>query len=213
MLSALYGLIRADEGEIYIDGTKTVIHSVKDALKNGICFLTDDRKDAGILPLMSVEENLTIMSIRNLKKKLKFYISERDEHKQLDEMTRSMSIKYADAKQKIAYLSGGNQQKVLLGRNLLLHNKIFIMLEPTRGIDVGAKEEIYRLLRQLADQGMGILAVFSDMNELIKVCDRTLVFWQGKITGDLRRSEFDKERILFCATGKGGGEDDEIEKE
>ena len=213
MLSALYGLIRADEGEIYIDGTKTVIHSVKDALKNGICFLTDDRKDAGILPLMSVEENLTIMSIRNLKKKLKFYISERDEHKQLDEMTRSMSIKYADAKQKIAYLSGGNQQKVLLGRNLLLHNKIFIMLEPTRGIDVGAKEEIYRLLRQLADQGMGILEVFSDMNELIKVCDRTLVFWQGKITGDLRRSEFDKERILFCATGKGGGEDDEIEKE
>lgn len=212
MLSALYGLIQADEGEIYIDGEKTVIHSVRDALKKGICFLTDDRKEAGIFPLMSVEENLTIMSIRNLKKKLGFYISPHDEHQQLDQMTKNMSIKFAEAKQRISFLSGGNQQKVLIGRNLLLNNKVFIMLEPTRGIDVGAKEEIYRLLRQLADQGMGILAVFSDMNELMKVCDRTLVFWEGKVTGNIRRSKFDKERILSCATGKRGEENCETEK-
>ena len=117
-------------------------------------------------------------------------------------MTDFMAIKYANPKQKISYLSGGNQQKALLGRDLLLDNRVFIMLEPTRGIDVGATEEIYNLLSELAQNGMGIIAVFSDMNELIKVCDRVIVFCDGRVTGGLTRDEFNKERILTFASGK-----------
>lgn len=196
MLSSVYGLIKYDSGEVILSGEKIGIRNPRDAIRNGICFLTDDRKDAGLFPLMSVEENITIMSINNLEKKLGFYISPSDERVQLEQMTDYMKIKFARPDQKISYLSGGNQQKVLLGRGLLLNNEIFIMLEPTRGIDVGAKEEIYDLLHELAKKGMGIIAVFSDMNELIKVCDRVLAFWDGKVVGELGREEFDKERIL-----------------
>ena len=152
---------------------------------------------------MSVQENMTMISIRNLRKKLGFYLRSQDELEQLNTMAGVMNIKYAEPSQKITFLSGGNQQKVLLGRNLLLQNKVFIMLEPTRGIDVGAKEEIYKLLRRLTQEGMGVLAVFSDMNELIQVCDRALVFWQGRITGEIEREEFNKEKILSYAAGKG----------
>ena len=204
MLSALYGLIKADSGQVWLDGEQIQIKSVKDALHKGICFLTDDRKESGIFPLMSVQENMTMISIRNLKKKLGFYLRAQDELAQLNTMTEIMNIKYSDPSQKISFLSGGNQQKVLLGRNLLLQNKVFIMLEPARGIDVGAKEEIYKFLHQLTEQGMGVLAVFSDMNELIQVCDRALVFWQGRITGDIKSEDFNKEKILSHAAGRGG---------
>lgn len=202
VLSAIYGLYSYDSGSVLLEGKKVHFKSSKEAIQSGICFLTDDRKDSGIFPRMSVEENMTIMSIRNLKKKFGFYINPADEGKQREKMTKFMSIKYATPKQKISYLSGGNQQKVLLGRDLLLDNKIFIMLEPTRGIDVGAKEEIYNLLYELAKEGMGIIAVFSDMNELIRVCDRAVVFCDGKVTGTLTKEEFNKEKILTFAAGK-----------
>lgn len=202
VLSAIYGLFQYDSGRVLLDGKEIKIRNPREAIKMGICFLTDDRKDAGLLPLMSVQENMTIMSINKLKRKLGFYIDPKDEHEQLRRMTEYMNIKYANPSQEISYLSGGNQQKVLLGRSLLVENKIFIMLEPTRGIDVGAKEEIYDLLHELAQRGMGIIAVFSDLNELIKVCDRTIVFWDGKVTGSLTREEFNKERILSYAAGK-----------
>lgn len=202
VLSAVYGLLKYDSGSIRVEGKPVRFKNPRQAIEHGICFLTDDRKDAGILPLMSVEENITIMSIRSLQKKLGFYIRPSDENEQLRKMTDYMAIKYARPDQKISFLSGGNQQKVLLGRDLLLENKIFIMLEPTRGIDVGAKEEIYNLLYQLAQQGMAIIAVFSDMNELIRVCDRTIVFYEGRITGGLERKDFNKEKIMAFAAGK-----------
>jgi ABC-type sugar transport system ATPase subunit len=203
VLSAIYGLFGYDSGKVLLEGKEVCFKNPREAIEHGVCFLTDDRKDAGIFPQMSVEENITIMSIRNLKKKWGFYIDPKDEAGQLQKMTRYMNIKYAKPEQKISYLSGGNQQKVLLGRDLLLDNKVFIMLEPTRGIDVGAREEIYNLLYQLAKEGMGIIAVFSDMNELIRVCDRAVVFCDGRITGSLTKEEFNKERILTYAAGKG----------
>lgn len=203
VLSAIYGLFGYDSGKVFLEGKEVRFKNSGEAIEQGICFLTDDRKDAGIFPRMSVEENITIMSIRHMKKKWGFYISPSQEAGQLKKMTEFMNIKYARPEQKISYLSGGNQQKVLLGRDLLLDNKIFIMLEPTRGIDVGAREEIYSLLYQLARDGMGIIAVFSDMNELIRVCDRAVVFCDGRITGSLTKEEFNKEKILTYAAGKG----------
>ena len=202
VLQAVYGLFRYDSGQVFLDGEEVSFKNPQDAIEHGICFLTDDRKDKGILPMMSVEENVTLISIRNLKKKFGFYLDPKSEQEQLQKMTDYMAIKYAHPKQKISYLSGGNQQKVLLGRDLLLDHKVFIMLEPTRGIDVGAKEEIYNLLSELAGKGMGIIAVFSDMNELIRVCDRVVVFCDGGVTGGLTREEFNKERILTYASGK-----------
>ena len=197
----IYGLIKPDSGRILLDGKEVKIRTPLDAVKNGINYITDDRKDAGIFPLMSVRQNTTMMSIRNLKKKAGFYLDPKEEMKDLEKMTNYMSIKYDNEGQKISYLSGGNQQKVLLGRDLLLDTKVFIMREPTRGIDVGAKEEIYKLLYQLASEGMGILAIFSDMNELIKVSDRVIAIWDGRMSGEISREEFTKEQILTMSAG------------
>ena len=206
MLAALYGLYQRDKGEVFMEGHPVNINSPVDAISHGICFLTDDRKDEGLLPLMSVQDNLTVMSIKELKKRLGLFLRPKDEREQLDSMGAWLKLKYAWPGQRISYLSGGNQQKVILGRNLLLENKVFIMLEPTRGIDVGAKEEIYQLLFKLAGRGMGIIAVFSDLTELIRVCDRAIVFFNGRISGELTREELDRERLLSLATGNVTGD-------
>lgn len=210
VVDTIYGLIRPDSGRVLIEGKEVKIRNPLDAVRYGINYITDDRKDAGIFPLMSVRQNTTIMSIRNLKKKAGFYIDPKSEMEELGKMTDYMAIKYDHEGQKISYLSGGNQQKVLLSRDLLLDTKVFIMREPTRGIDVGAKEEIYKLLYQLASQGLGILAIFSDMNELIKVSDRVIAIWDGRTSGEISRAEFTKGAILSMSAGVKTETDDSV---
>jgi ABC-type sugar transport system ATPase subunit len=200
ILEAIYGLIMIDSGEIDLEGTPLNMKSPKHTMNQGVAFLTNDRKNAGIFEQMSVKENLSINILSKLCKFV-FHLDEKKEKELLSKYTKFMNIKYADESQQIMFLSGGNQQKVLLSRAIAAECKVLLLLEPTRGIDVGAKAEIYELLHQLAKSGVAIVVVSSELSEIISVCDRTLVVWQGEITGELEKSEMTEEAIMMLATG------------
>ena len=204
---SLYGLIRPDNGKAILDG-KTVmdiangvndIASPSAAIGHGIGYVTEDRKNAGIFASMSVRENLTASILKTLSSL--GIISAEKEQALLDKYTKSMNMKYATPAQPISGLSGGNQQKFVLSRALATNCHVLILLEPTRGIDVGAKSEIYDLLKELAQNGMAILMVSSELAELIANCHRIAVIFQGRQTGLLQQDDFDQELIMQCATG------------
>lgn len=199
IVKAIYGLSRRDGGRLLLKGKEIRIKNPAAAISEGIGFVTEDRKDSGIFALMTVRENITINILRRLSR---FgLISSAREQERLDLYTKSMNMKYADEMQRIMYLSGGNQQKFILARTLAADCEVLIMLEPTRGIDVGAKAEIYTLLSGLAEKGIAILVVSSELPEIMSVCHRTLVVFQGRITGNIVREEMDENLIMRCATG------------
>lgn len=198
---AIYGLIKRDSGELNIDGKKTNIKNTIDALKYGIAFVTEDRKESGILHEMTVKENTSINIIKKLCNLLGTYININKEKELLVKYTKFMNMRYANENQKMIDLSGGNQQKIVLARALAAETKILILIEPTRGIDVGAKSEIYTLLGELTKTGMAIILISSELPELISISKRILVIWQGKITGELTGTDIDENNIMLCATG------------
>lgn len=199
IVKTIYGLVHADSGDIYLNGKKINPKSPLDAINQGIGFVTENRKSSGIFGLMSVRENITINILKRISKL--FLISREKEQTLLEHYTNKMSMKYSGYYQRINGLSGGNQQKFLLARALVSDCKVLIMLEPTRGIDVGAKAEIYALLEDLAKQGMAILIVSSELPEIISNCHRTLAVFQGKINGDIPKELMEESFILQCATG------------
>jgi len=196
---AIYGLRRTDTGSITVDGKEAIIRRPSDAIRYGIGFVTEDRKDSGVLALMSVRENITINILR-LISRFRF-ISARKEQEILTKYTQRMNMKYSGETQRIMNLSGGNQQKFVLARALAADCKVLILCEPTRGIDVGAKAEIYRLLSDLAEQGYAILIISSELPEIISICYRALVVHRGRITGDINHAEMNENLIMRCATG------------
>jgi ABC-type sugar transport system ATPase subunit len=201
LLKALYGLVSVDSGEIRVGGKTVRIASPKDAIGLGIGFVTEDRKDSGIFPLMSVRENVSLNVIHRLTRAAGTYIDIRSERALLAEYTRFLNLRYASEAQQAMYLSGGNQQKIVLSRALATECKILLLLEPTRGIDVGTKVEIYQLLGELSRKGIALIIVSSDLPELIAVSSRVLVVWQGRITGELMGADIEENTIMQCATG------------
>ena len=196
---AVYGLMQHDSGTMTLLGEEVDIKTPTQAIARGLGYVTEDRKDSGIFALMTVQENITINILRRLTKWR--LISEEKERELLDTYTKTMNMKYADETQRIMFLSGGNQQKFILARALASECRVLIMQEPTRGIDVGAKAEIYTLLSQLAQKGLAILVISSELPEIMSICHRTLVVFQGKVTGNIARDEMDEELIMRCATG------------
>jgi len=191
--------MQPDSGEILLHGKPISPKSPSEALKLHIGYVTEDRKNSGIFGLMTVRENLTISVLKSLSK---FgIISGKAEQKLLDEYTKRMNMKYSNAFQRINSLSGGNQQKFLLARALARGCEVLIMLEPTRGIDVGAKAEIYAMLEELAKQGLAIIVVSSELPEIISICHRTLTIFQGTLTGDIPKEKMEEAFIMQCATG------------
>ncbi|MBR1813014.1 MAG: sugar ABC transporter ATP-binding protein [Lachnospiraceae bacterium] len=207
IVQSLYGLVHPDAGKVVLNGTTVVdmekgLNKLSTPLKanrQGIGYVTEDRKGSGIFALMNVRENLTISILDKLAKM--GLVHGKDEQELLNRYTEQMHMKYSGFKQRIGSLSGGNQQKFLLARALATGCRLLIMLEPTRGIDVGAKAEIYSLLEDLAKSGMSILMISSELPEIIGNCHRSLVIFQGKLTGVLDQSEFDETLIMQCATG------------
>lgn len=202
----LFGLVHADSGSISLNGSPIKIDSPSDAIRNRIMFSTDDRKNEGILPDMGVDENMTIAVLHKLCKGGNGLIDRKKEMEFVEEYTDYMQIKYASSSQHVLHLSGGNQQKVLLARSLLTDCEVLILMEPTRGIDVGAKSEIYNMLHQLAARGIAILMITSETQELITLCDRVIVIYQGKIGGILENDEtgmaaITEDNLMFCSTG------------
>jgi ABC-type sugar transport system ATPase subunit len=209
LVKALYGLVQYDSGEIRVGGRAVRIASPKDAIRLGIAFVTEDRKDAGIFPLMSVKENVSLNVIRRLTRLAGAYIDINRERALLREYTDFLNLRYVSEGQAAMYLSGGNQQKLVLSRALAAECGILLLLEPTRGIDVGAKAEIYQLLGELCRKGIALILVSSDLLELIAVSSRILVVWQGTITGELAGADIEENTIMQCATGSrrlAGGE-------
>jgi ribose transport system ATP-binding protein len=175
------------------------ILSPKDGVQNGIGLIPEDRKQQGTLLHMNIKENISFAYMKNLTGTLGI-ISDAKENKLSAEQIRSLKIKTPSSDQLVKNLSGGNQQKVVLAKWLLMESKILIFDEPTRGIDVGAKQEIYNLINELALMGKVIIMISSEMPELIGMSDRILVMAGGKITGELSKEETTQEKILELAS-------------
>lgn len=185
-------------GDVYIEGEKVNLRTPRDAINKGISFATEDRKGQGLVLLRSIGEN---MSLPLLKVLSKFgFMQNQMEQMRWEEQKERLKIKAPSCNTPASALSGGNQQKVILGRWLLTQPKLLILDEPTRGIDVGAKSEIYRLIDELASQGMAILVVSSEMPELIGLSDRIIAFCEGRVTGEFKRGEVTQEQLLWAAT-------------
>ena len=193
----IFGLDALEEGEILLEGKKYTPKNVTRAVKNKILMITEDRKKEGIIGVRSCRENITITSHNFRRGAL---INLKKEVKEATEMAEKLNVRFAGIETPIMSLSGGNQQKILLARWLMLDSKLLILDEPTRGIDVGAKLEIYNIMIDLAKKGYSILMISSEMPELIGVCDRIYVMNKGYITGCLEKSEFSQERIMQLAT-------------
>jgi inositol transport system ATP-binding protein len=196
---ALFGVVPATSGEIRIDGKPVVIRSPTQALAHRMAFLTEDRKDTGCFLLLDILANMDVAVLSQRYVKAGFVQSgelERD----CEEMSRKLRVKTPGMDEVIQNLSGGNQQKVLIGRWLLTQPKILILDEPTRGIDVGAKAEIHRLVSQLAGQGVAVLMISSEMPEVLGMSDRVMVMHEGRMTGIVDRQDADQVRIMELAS-------------
>lgn len=198
-MECVYGMHSSKiSGDIFIEGEKVQLKSPEQALKSGIAFATEDRKGTGIIPLRSIGENMSLpllkyfsrLGIMNLKK----------EQKQWEKQMIDMSVKAPSYKTLVKNLSGGNQQKVIIGRCLMVNPKLLLLDEPTRGIDVGAKQEIYHLVNKLAEQGMAIIVISSELPEVIGMSDRIVTFCEGNLTGEFAKEEASQEKLLDAAT-------------
>lgn len=199
VMETLFGMARADSGEVLIDGVPVNIDSPSTAIEKGMAFLTEDRKKSGLFLVLSVLENMSIVNMPEYSSKGGF-VSHVQMAQDCMEQIRRLNIKTPTMDQIINNLSGGNQQKVLIARWLLAQPKILILDEPTRGIDVGAKAEIYRLISELANRGVAVIMVSSELPEILGMSDRVMVMHEGRITGILNKEEADQETIMSLAS-------------
>lgn len=196
---AIFGVDRIDSGTISIDGEKINIKNPAMALEQGIVYITEDRKGNGGFFDMSISDNITIST---MKKWSKYGVVHRLKEKSVVmELVKKLSVKSSDIQQSLGELSGGNQQKVMFARGLLTNAKIVIIDEPTRGVDVGTKTEIYKIVRAIAEEGKAVIMISSELPEIIGMSDKILVMHNGKIAGTLDSTEVTEERILSFATG------------
>ncbi|WP_373899363.1 sugar ABC transporter ATP-binding protein [Haloimpatiens sp. FM7315] len=200
LFKAIFGAYKKDSGEVFVEGKKVHIKTPKDAIKNGICYLSEDRKKEGLILGMSVGGNMTLANLKNYENSLKV-IDKKKEREDIDKYIEKLSVKTPSKEQLIKNLSGGNQQKAILAKWIMLSPKVLIIDEPTRGIDVGAKKEIYDVLNELKKSGKAIIMISSDMPEVLGISDRIAVMHEGKITGELNREKANQEIIMKYAVG------------
>ena len=205
-MEAIFGAVPKTSGEILLEGKRLTIHTPYDALKNGIGLVTENRRETGFFQNFSNKRNISIAS---LLKKSKFggvcgLIQEKNEKEMAEKAKLDLQIKWAGDAQLTKNLSGGNQQKVILGKWISAGVKVLIFDEPTKGIDVGTKSEIYKMMRRLAENGIIVIVVSSEMPELLAVCDRIMVMAEGKVRGEFDIAEATEEKLAMLATGNGG---------
>lgn len=199
VMESLFGMHPADSGDIFIEGLPVKIDSPSKAIEQGLAFLTEDRKKSGLFLVLSVVENMSIVNLSEYINK-KGFVSHGQMAQDCMEQIKKLNIKTPTMDQIINNLSGGNQQKVLIARWLLAQPKILILDEPTRGIDVGAKSEIYRLISELANRGVAIILVSSELPEILGMSDRVMVMHGGHITGILDKQDASQEKIMALAS-------------
>lgn len=196
---AIFGADSISEGDIFIKGKKTKIKSPLDAIRNGIGLIPEDRKREGLMLQHSIEANISLVVIQSLSDAL--FINRKRERELLDREIEMLNIKLQSVKQPAESLSGGNQQKIVLAKWLATECDILIFDEPTRGIDVGAKKEIYEFLFDLKKQGKSIILISSEMSEILNLSDRILVMYEGRLTGEIDYKEATQEKVMSKASG------------
>lgn len=199
LLLALFGVLRDVEGDVLVGGQPAAIDSPRAAKRSGIdlAMVPEDRKSEGLMLPMSVRENLSLTVIESIA--VRGAISREAETAIVDAAMEKLRIKVGSVDDPVASLSGGNQQKVVIAKWLATEPKVLLLMDPTRGIDVGTKQELYRLLRQLADEGTAVLLYSTDYDELIGMCDRVLIMYQGAVTSELVGDEITEEAIVARA--------------
>lgn len=198
MLETVFGVRPARGGSIRVAGRPLLPQSPMDAIQAGIALVPEDRKKQGVILQMAVRDNISLASLR--RDQHSGFLNRKREQDLSSEMIQSLQIKTPNPDQFAQFLSGGNQQKVVLGKWLALRPKVLLLDEPTRGIDVGAKQEIYRLMENLSREGVAILFVSSELEEILGLSDRAIVMHEGRITGELARHELSEEAVLHLAT-------------
>ena len=198
LFEAIFGLRKLNSGKIILDGKELSVTSPKEAIKEGFAYLTEERRKSGIFSILPLVENTTISSLKDYR--YGPLLSSRKMVRTTREYIEKTKVKTPSEKTKILALSGGNQQKVILSRWLLTDPKVLLLDEPTRGIDVGAKYEIYKLIISLAQNGRGVIVVSSEMGELFGICDRLYVMSGGRISGELSVKEATQEKIMAMAS-------------
>ena len=194
---AIFGLDSFDGGEIILKGKKLKIRTPKDAIREGIGYVSEDRKSLGFIPELSVKQNISLSSILNYSKA--GFIDEKKEEKASSKIAQQLNIKASGLNQKVMNLSGGNQQKVVIAKVLMASPFLIILDEPTRGIDIGAKHEIYKLIRQLTDSGLAVIMISSELPEILGMSNRILILSKGKQKTILTQKEASQEKIMQYA--------------
>lgn len=200
LVETIFGMEKADGGQLLIDGRKVTIRSPKDAIRRGLAFISEDRKQVGLNLQGSIKDNMTLANLESYCNRFSV-IQKGAENKAADSLIKQFNIKVRSRNQVIHSLSGGNQQKVVIAKWISCKPKIIIMDEPTRGIDVGSKSEIHRLMGRLAAEGMAVIMISSELPEVIGMSDRVIVMHEGHLTGEFERDNIDQEKIMSCATG------------
>lgn len=200
LFNVLFGAHAAVNGRVLVEGKEALIRRPVDAIRYGLALVPEDRKSQGLILAMSVENNIGLAGLR-ANRGLAGFLNVTRERTDTLEMTKSLNIRTTSAQQIVRYLSGGNQQKVVLAKWLSLGPKVLLLDEPTRGIDIGAKQEIYRLMETLAENGVAVVFASGEMEEILGMSDRVLVMHEGQLMGQLSRDSLSEESIMQFATG------------
>jgi len=198
LVRTIFGASELTSGEIYVDGHSVNINSPIDAIANGIAHVPESRKEQGLFLSMSVKENILMAELKSHSKS--GVVNWKDVNATADRYIKDLSIKIATPEQPVSNLSGGNQQKTVIARWLSISPKVLLLDEPTRGVDIGAKTEIHKIVSKLADEGLAVLMISSELPEVLGISDRILVMSEGRLTGELSSEEATQEKIMYLAT-------------
>lgn len=195
LANAIFGVDKITQGKIYINNKHVIIDSPSKAIENGLGFITEDRKDTGLMLEMSIKDNASISSLKNFTKGL--FINKEKQLERVEDILKALKVKYSSIKEHVNNLSGGNQQKVVIGKWLLTNSDIIIFDEPTRGIDVSAKEEVYKIIEKLAREGKSIIMISSEIEEVFRMSNRILVMSNGQIVSQYKNGDVSSEQIFI----------------
>jgi rhamnose transport system ATP-binding protein len=196
----IFGVDKADAGTIALGGEAVSIHNPSDAMQNRIAYVPEDRHGQGLVLSFPIEDNIVLPILRRLSR---FSLVNTAASRQVaQQYATQLQVKSAGLGQFVSALSGGNQQKVVLGKWLATDPLVLILDEPTRGIDIGTKAEVHRIISHLATEGLAIMLISSELPEVLGMADRIVVMHEGRVTGGFERSEADQERVMFAATGQ-----------
>lgn len=201
VLQSIFGADKKKSGQIFVDGKEVEISHPSQAIKYGLGLIPEGRKLQSLFLKFSVKDNISIVGFRKALNRIGL-LSTNKELEIAEKYSKRLKIKTPSLDQKIINLSGGNQQKAVIARWLLNHPKVLFLDEPTQGIDIGAKNEIYNIIEELAANGVSVIVVSSEMQETIGLCDRVIVMYEGKITGEIMHEEISQERLMTYMSGK-----------